>query len=634
MTGTIGIIANDMEMKALIEDMYSKEVADGELFIDILDEDRMEGQAKSLEDRGMKVIIARGGPYRHGVGRVEIPIIHMKVSVTDILQAIQKAMETGKKPVLIIWDQVFFNEDDWKGLLPGDLVVERFDHQREIHHIMDTYARASEDYVIIASGIGSKLAREKNMDSVFLNATKDSINDAIGQARNLVHNLHHEKFRNQVLQTILDGVHDAVIAIDYQGLIIRYNDRAKELLKKDKSRVLGKAIEDVFPTMAFMKQVLVNHQVMDNTIMKVNQLTIAANASLIVVDDQVEGVLCAFQDITRLQNLEKKIRLELNKKGLTNKYNFKDIIHHDPAMKSAVAKAILMGETDSTVVLYGESGTGKEMIAQSIHGISPRHSSPFVAVNCAAISESLLESELFGYEEGAFTGARKGGKPGLFELAHGGSVFLDEIASMTDALQAKLLRVLEEKEVMRLGSDHVIPLDIRVIVATNEDLRQKVKDGSFRSDLFYRLSVLELSIPSLRQRRQDIEPIFEVFLDQLSQGHHGTSGFGKEDLTDIDRQRLIAYDWPGNVRELRNMAKRYSLFGQLDMDQGTRESLLDHDHFEEAFIEDKQVNLKAIQENVEDVIIDGLLKMGLTRTEIADKLGISRTALWKKMNRD
>lgn len=303
-------------------------------------------------------------------------------------------------------------------------------------------------------------------------------------------------------------------------------------------------------------------------------------------------------------------------------------------MKSAVAKAILMGETDSTVVLYGESGTGKEMIAQSIHGISPRHSSPFVAVNCAAISESLLESELFGYEEGAFTGARKGGKPGLFELAHGGSVFLDEIASMTDALQAKLLRVLEEKEVMRLGSDHVIPLDIRVIVATNEDLRQKVKDGSFRSDLFYRLSVLELSIPSLRQRRKDIEPIFEVFLDQLSQDHHGLGGFGKENLTDSDRQRLIAYDWPGNVRELRNMAKRYSLFGQLDMDQGTRGSLLDHDHFKEVFIEDKQVNLKAIQENVEDVIIDGLLKMGLTRTEIADKLGISRTALWKKMKRD
>jgi propionate catabolism operon transcriptional regulator len=167
-------------------------------------------------------------------------------------------------------------------------------------------------------------------------------------------------------------------------------------------------------------------------------------------------------------------------------------------MKDTVAKSISIGLTDSTVMIYGESGTGKEMITQSIHNISSRKNEPFVAINCAALTETLLESELFGYEEGAFTGARKGGKPGLFELAHGGTIFLDEINSISINLQGKLLRVLEEKEIMRIGSDRIIPLDVRIIAAANESLKAKVKDGTFRNDLFYRLNILEIHIPPLR----------------------------------------------------------------------------------------------------------------------------------------
>lgn len=620
----IGIIANDIEMKALIEEMYPEEVASGEFYIDILEEERMEHQAGSLEEKGVNVIIARGGPYRHAVGVVEVPIVHMKITAADILQALKEAMETGKIPVLVIWDQVFFDSDLLQSFVASDLIVERFDKKGEIHEIIDRYARNKEEYVIIASGIGSKLAREYEMDFVFLNATKNSIHDSVNYARRLQSDLFKEKYRNEVLKTILDGVHDAVIAIDSDGYVIRYNNRARELLKKASSKVMGERLVEVFPGMDFMVDVLETHQDIDNGIRKINQLTIAANVSLIVVDKAVEGVLCAFQDITRLQSLEKKIRYELNKKGLTNKYNFKDIIHEDETMKKTVDMAKKIGTTDSTVVLYGESGTGKEMIAQSIHGISDRHHAPFVAVNCAAISESLLESELFGYEEGAFTGARKGGKPGLFELAHGGSVFLDEISSMSFALQAKLLRVLEEKEVMRLGSDYVIPLDIRVIVATNEDLRDKVREGAFRADLFYRLSILELNIPPLRTRKKDILPVFKHLLSELG------GSYGVDHMKSGDMEKLQAYDWPGNVRELRNIAKRFSLFGELELES----DLGQVDLIPEGSVSEKRIDLKEITGGIEQSVIQTLLDQGLTKTEVADLLGLSRTALWKKMNKE
>jgi len=268
-------------------------------------------------------------------------------------------------------------------------------------------------------------------------------------------------------------------------------------------------------------------------------------------------------------------------------------------------------------MIYGESGTGKEMIAQSIHNISIRNDEPFVAINCAAISESLLESELFGYEEGAFTGARKGGKPGLFELAHGGTIFLDEINSVSLNLQAKLLRVLEEKEVMRIGSDYVIPLDVRIISAANEDLKRKAYEGNFRSDLFYRLNILELHIPSLRERKKDILPLFKHYLEKLSNEAVGIVIDSKIE------EKLVKYSWPGNVRELRNIAQRYVIFEEIDLNdkEFTNKSELNNE---------KVLDLKKIDHYVEEKVIEMLTNRGMSKTEIAKQLGISRTALWKK----
>jgi transcriptional regulator with PAS, ATPase and Fis domain len=230
-------------------------------------------------------------------------------------------------------------------------------------------------------------------------------------------------------------------------------------------------------------------------------------------------------------------------KGHKAKYTFKDIIGESDTIHRAVEIAAKMAKTDSSVLITGESGTGKELFAHAVHNASGRRDYPFIAINCAAMPDDLLESELFGYEDGAFTGAKKGGKLGLFEFAHRGSIFLDEVEGMSPALQVKLLRVIQEREVMRVGGNKVISIDVRIIAATNEYLEELVTTGSFRSDLYYRLNTLPVQLPALREREGDIMLLFEHFRKELG---------GSFILDPEVRQTLLNHPWVGNIRELRN----------------------------------------------------------------------------------
>jgi transcriptional regulator with PAS, ATPase and Fis domain len=243
-------------------------------------------------------------------------------------------------------------------------------------------------------------------------------------------------------------------------------------------------------------------------------------------------------------------------KGHKARYTFADYLGESAAMREAISRAVRISSTDRPLLIYGETGTGKEIIAQSVHNVSRRRNNPFVAVNCASLTENLLESELFGYVEGAFTGARRGGKPGLFEIANRGSIFLDEVSEIPLSLQARLLRVLQENEVMRLGHDRVIPVDVRLIAASNKDLEAMVRAGFFRQDLFYRLNVLSLRLPPLRERPGDIGLLARHFLSE--------SGSRTERLEIVMTPEALSlleeYDWPGNVRELRNVCERLQVF--------------------------------------------------------------------------
>jgi propionate catabolism operon transcriptional regulator len=640
----IGIIANNPELKKTIEKLYADNVKSGEIIIETLDEDKIGEQGMMLEKKGVKAIIARSGGYFHTVGKVSVPVIQLKISTLDILYAIMTAKKYKKEVVLVLSHMESFDFHEWCELINCGVIIEKFDHHDKIEGIISSYVFTGRDVVIVGGGIPCKVAQNYNLNFVHISASDDSIHDAVARAWEIVDSLYEQKYKNEVLNTTLDGVHDAVLAVDREGKIILYNQRAHELLKKDQYNVLGKSLGDVFPELSTIIDVLKTRTNRYNQIMQLKKVVVTANISMLEIENQAIGVICSFQDITKLQNLEKKIRYEMNKKGLVAKFKFSDIIAADSDMKETMAKAVKIGMSDSTAIIYGESGTGKEMMAQSMHNISDRKDEPFVAINCAALTESLLESELFGYEEGSFTGARKGGKPGLFELAHGGTIFLDEINSVSLNLQSKLLRVLEEKEVMRIGSDYVIPLDVRILTAANESLKDKIKDGSFRRDLFYRLNILELHIPPLRQRKKDILPLFKHYLDEFAE-----DGQVAEISSEFE-EKLILYSWPGNVRELKNIAKRCVIFGEFDLGGGTTTDCKGDNEVSEVenikeeieFIEENAetatgksniiLDLKEIDRYVEKKVITMLEEQGMSKNDIAKMLGISRSSLWNKIS--
>lgn len=620
----IGIIANSEEVKEVFERIHKDDVRSGRIIIDILDSNRIYEQGIELERKGAKAIIARSGGYHLTLGKVNVPVINYKIYSNDVLRAIMEAKEYNKKVVLVLSGYDYFDYSEWSNLIQTEIIAEEYFVVEEIEGVILKYKHIHDEVVIIGGGIPCSFAKKFNMDYVNISLSEETAKDVVARAWQTVDNLYEQRYKNSILNNILDHVHDAVIAVNKEERIILFNERAEELFKQQKNNVLNQDFKKIFPEVSFILDILKNKKNIVDEIVHIKDIVATASIALIEVDNHIEGALCTFQDITKLQGLEKKIRYEMNKKGLTAKYKFSDIITNNSLMKKTLATAVNIGMSDSTAMIYGESGTGKEMIAQSIHNISMRNSAPFVAVNCAALTESLLESELFGYEEGAFTGARKGGKPGLFELAHGGTIFLDEINSIPHSLQTKLLRVLEEKEVMRIGSDYVIPLDVRVLAAANENLSDKVRDGSFRNDLFYRLSILKLTIPPLRKRKEDIIPLFKHFINTNV----------KMNISEIDEKLekdLLSYSWPGNVRELRNAAERYVLLGELGIEE---EAFIMKSELEDSSLEeissDFKLDLKEINRHVELKVIEMLEKQGMSKNEIAKVLGISRSSLWNK----
>lgn len=658
----IGIIASDIELKERIEELYREDVENGTIIIDILNLDLMENQGRILVEKGAQAIIGRGGGYSLVIDTVNVPVIPMNMKSTDLLRAIEIAKKYSKKVVLILGDnEVSFDYVGWRNVISTEITEEWFESKYEIRSKVVKYIDQKDEVVIVGGGLACSFARQYGIDSVFATASDESIREAVEYCKKLLDTLGEEKFNNEVLRNILDGIKDGVIAIDSNGSIILYNESAKNMLKVERKCALNKYILDVFPKMEWMLDCLHEKEdVEDRKIRNINNLIVNTRTTLIKVDNSTYGVLGIIQDITKLQNLERKIRFDLNQKGLYARYTFDDFLFKDKLTKEFIEEAKKIGKSDYTTLLYGESGSGKEIIAHSIHNISKRKDRPFVAINCATIAENLLESELFGYEEGAFTGARKGGKRGLFELAHGGTLFLDEINSLSFNIQTKLLRVIEERQIMRIGSDYIIPLDIRIIAATNESLTEKIVMGTFRADLFYRLSSLEINIPPLRDRREDIIPLFNNFVNEVLKDD-GLNGINSIDenfvLTKDEIDKLYNYSWPGNVRELKTIAQKYVVTGKIKLRQDrnfkTKQSLsnseVDKFNFEttaSAEVQDESINIskindgkisidiKEVNKYVEEKIISMLFAQGLSKNEVAQVLGISRTSLWKKYNKN
>lgn len=427
-------------------------------------------------------------------------------------------------------------------------------------------------------------------------------------------------------QNILDYTHDAIIAIDEKGRISTTNQIAEQMLQPAQTPFVGRPVEEVLPN-THMTNVLHTGEAEIGQMMNIHGTLVSTNRVPIRVGGQVKGVVATFQDIKTLQTAERNIRIKLHEKGLVAKYRFSDILGRSPAILDAKRLSENFADAQFTVMLYGETGTGKEMFAQSIHNASPRRDGPFVAINCTALNRNLLESELFGYADSSFTGARRGGKAGLFETAHGGTVFLDEIGELPLEFQAPLLRVLQEKEVRRVGDDTVIPVDIRIIGATNRNLLQLVEEGKFRRDLYYRLNVLSVLVPPLRERGDDYLEIARCIYERVLPQH--TEEEETVFLRVLDRCR--SYAWPGNVRELTNLVERVSLL----LHRGSREEevvQLLNVQWQETPPAAPLVPGSAPALLDREAVQEALRRNGGNLSRTAKTLGVSRSTLYRRLH--
>jgi len=349
------------------------------------------------------------------------------------------------------------------------------------------------------------------------------------------------------LKGVVDKIQEAIIVVGVSGEISVFNPVAEEIFGLSASYVLGRHYQKIFGEFPDIIRYIAAKKNESEIIINIKGRKVLASFTCVELFEE-KGMICSFTQVSNIQRLEESVRRQLNKKGYFAKYYFSDIKGTAPPFIKAINLAKKFASTDLTVLLIGESGTGKELFAQAIHNASKRSKGPFIAVNFAALPDNLVESELFGYEEGSFTGALKGGKAGLFEQAHTGTIFLDEIGDATLSVQTRLLRVLQEKEVMRIGASKLIPVDIRVIAATNKNLPELVATGKFREDLYYRLKVLLIEVPPLRKRKQDIPLLIKEMMRKENQDKR---------ISEEAMEKIMNYQWPGNVRELLNVIKYF-----------------------------------------------------------------------------
>ncbi len=357
-----------------------------------------------------------------------------------------------------------------------------------------------------------------------------------------------------MFEETLNMVQDGVITYDERGKITFLNKVAEEILALPFSRVANRDIRGVCREMLIDTSFL--DEDMQNQLITIrNQNILVNNMKILSRGNVAEGVI-TLKIAKEVEELELKLRTQLRTNGHTARFHFSDIVTNSPSMKRVVSRAQRMAPNDLGVLILGENGTGKELFAHSLHNASLRANFPFVAVNCSALPESLLESELFGYEDGAFTGAKKGGKPGLFEQAHRGTIFLDEIGDISPHLQTRLLRVVQQKEIIKVGGTRVLPVDVRVIAATNRNLVTMIKEEKFREDLYYRLKVLQIEVPPLRERKEDIPYLAQHFLKKKKM---------LMELPEPIMDVITQYHWPGNVRELENTIEYVTIMNDGDL---------------------------------------------------------------------
>ena len=584
-------------------------------------------EVESAGDARPDVVVSAGSNGSYLKARISVPVVLVNPTGFDVMHALARARREGDSVGLVMHGETPAELKRFFRAFGASVECASYLSAQDAEAcVLDLRDRGVE--AIVGPGLVTELAEKAGMKSVFL-YSRASVQGAFETALEVARATLGETQRRRRLDQVLQHLRDGVIALTADGRIEALSGKMADMLRLAPSQAVGKRLVDLAPEVASAvpKEPGESLETVRGATYVVHRSAWGdASASA------ASGSIITFQESVALQRMDRSVRARQRAPQLVARYRIEDLSGTSEAIEQVRQRARRYARTDATVLIRGESGTGKELVAQGIHSESTRREFAFVALNCGAFPETLLESELFGYEEGAFTGARRGGKAGLIESAHRGTLFLDEIGEMPMPLQSRLLRVLQEREVVRLGSTEPLQVDVRVVAATHRGLSERVQAGQFRADLYYRLNILNLALPPLRERSSDIAGLAARLLWQT--GRMGSADAAHAVLEPA-MPLLVAYRWPGTVRELQNVIERIAV--ELDEMPGMRVTpeLLGSiaPEIQEGETALGTETLKQRSRKVETEEIRAMLEsFGGDREKVARALGISKTTLWRKLS--
>ncbi len=572
------------------------------------------------------IIVAGPSTRRMYEGDLKIPIIDFRLTFPDLIRAILEARESDRRIVLC---HSRYDRDVDLALLEQVLDVSLTTYAcdtRAEYAAACRRAKAEGFRVVLGGSFTVETAESLGLHGVLVYKGSDVIRRAVERAVEICR-IHQEQTRRvSQLAAVVEHVTDGLLLTDEKGSVILANGLAERRLGA--GSLHGKRLTDLLGSRTAAEALRRGRPLLDvieRGKLLVNYLPVRSGA-------EGAGLVCTFKEVDAVRDAELRARTQLHARGFVAKYTLGNVVGTSRVIHLARERAAQFAAAEGPVLITGESGTGKELFAHGIHARSGRRQGPFVAINCASLPAELLESELFGYVKGAFTGARAAGKQGLIELAHTGTLFLDEITSLGYPLQAKLLRLLAEGEILKLGSDRVIPVDIRILAATNEDIEACVTERRFRQDLYYRLAAFRLHLPSLRERPEDLVPLFLHCVRRVQP--EIVERLQKKQTATLLRDVLARASFPGNVRELDNVVRRFCLLWPPGRGRKATRAVLEEClgwRGEERVA--PPADLRAAVHDTEKAILQELLGVYRSRQALARALGIDRSTLWRKLKR-
>lgn len=591
--------------------------------------------ARQLLDDGVEVIIGGGGTGNLLAESIGQPVVKIDRNPADMLPTLLSAREQSRHVAVTVFSRRVEGLDVLARLLDIEIQQVVFSSTGELEQgirlAIENGAR-----IVVGGGVCMQIAARYGVNTIIVIPQKENVLQTLHEARAVAAARRKDRRQFEELRTILHTVREGIIVVDSLRRVKVFNPTAAEILsstipRKQIDELIGKRLPAALDAIGFSRVLDTGNSEADR-LLRIGNLSLIVSTLPIMVDEQLVGAICSIRESSRIRTLERKLREDLYHRGLVAHYTFDDLLRGSPSLRTIVSDAKKYASTEASILIEGETGTGKELLAQAIHNGSSRADKPFLAINCSSLPDSLLESELFGYEEGAFTGARRGGKAGLFELAHTGTLFLDEIVDIPPSMQVRLLRAIERNEIMRIGGDRIVSVDVRIVSSAQRDLFQESRKGKFRSDLFFRLATLKLRLPPLRERIQDLAVLLTTLFEK-----HGR----KIEARDVKGlTQAMSYSWPGNIRELEATVHTYlALWPDADFSppefvkivadrMQADDETIGRDDSEQSASLKEQLSLHEAQ-----IISRALDICSNNRTEAARRLGISVNSLWRKSKR-